>query len=98
MVTEGLSIRLAKPGDLKAILALVRQHQRYDVEFAKRYYGMYFEGHKMVREDEVFAGSTRILSVLSDIVVIISQQTIATGSGGSWLTRRIRTIRSGPSY
>ena len=41
---------------LKAILALVRQHQRYDVEFSKRYYGMYFEGHKIVKEEEVFAG------------------------------------------
>jgi ribosomal protein S18 acetylase RimI-like enzyme len=66
MIADGLSIRKVKKQDLKAILDLIRQHQKYDVEFAKRYYAMYFQGDKMIEEDEVFVAVIR-----SEIVGVI---------------------------
>src|SRR6266481_4249636 len=66
VVSDRLSIRHARNGDVKAILDLVQQHQKYDREFAKRYYAMYFEGHKMVKEDDVFVGvlDSKIVGVI----------------------------------
>jgi N-acetylglutamate synthase-like GNAT family acetyltransferase len=53
MVADSVSIRVARKQDLNAMLDLIRQHQRYDVEFARRYCAKYFEGIGIVKEDEV---------------------------------------------
>ena len=47
-------IEPAEKGDLKAILNLIRDYERYDVEFAKRYYDIYFGKDKITEKDEVF--------------------------------------------
>jgi ribosomal protein S18 acetylase RimI-like enzyme len=47
-------IEPAEKWDLKAILNLIRDYERYDVEFAKRYYDIYFGKDKITEKDEVF--------------------------------------------
>ena len=44
----------AEIGDLKAILSLIKDYQRYDVEFAKRYYDIYFRKEQITEKDKVF--------------------------------------------
>ena len=66
MVSDRTSIRLAKKADLKAMLNLVRQHQKYDKAFAERYYAKYFKGDEMFEEDEVFVAvlDSKIVGVI----------------------------------
>jgi ribosomal protein S18 acetylase RimI-like enzyme len=47
-------IEPAEKSDLRAILGLIRNYERYDVEFAKRYYDIYFGKDKITEKDEVF--------------------------------------------
>jgi ribosomal protein S18 acetylase RimI-like enzyme len=47
-------IEPAEKSDLRAILGLIRNYERYDVEFAKRYYDIYFGKDKKTEKDEVF--------------------------------------------
>lgn len=47
-------IKPAEKGDLRAILDLIRDYERYDVDFAKRYYDIYFGKNKITEKDEVF--------------------------------------------
>jgi ribosomal protein S18 acetylase RimI-like enzyme len=47
-------IELAERDDLSAILDIIRDYQRYDVEFAKRYYDIYFRKDKITEQDKVF--------------------------------------------
>lgn len=49
-----VEIELAKKEDLRAILALIKDYLRYDVEFAKRYYDIYFEKGQITEKDEVY--------------------------------------------
>jgi N-acetylglutamate synthase-like GNAT family acetyltransferase len=47
-------IRHAKKEDLASILALVRDYERYDVEFAKRYFDLYFQKDQIAEKDKVY--------------------------------------------
>jgi hypothetical protein len=47
-------IQTAEKSDLSAILNLIKDYEHYDVEFAKRYYDIYFGKNKMTEKDEVF--------------------------------------------
>ena len=47
-------IRLATKEDLDSILALVREYEHYDVEFAKRYYDIYFRRDQIADRDKVY--------------------------------------------
>jgi len=47
-------IRLAKKEDLASILALVKDYEFYDVEFAKRYYDIYFKKDQIAEKDKVY--------------------------------------------
>jgi len=49
-----LEILPAVRKDLPGILDLVTQYERYDVEYAKRYYEIYFRKNKITEEDEVY--------------------------------------------
>jgi ribosomal protein S18 acetylase RimI-like enzyme len=49
-----VEIVLAAKKDLTAILALVRDYERYDVEFAKRYYDIYFAKGQITEKDKVY--------------------------------------------
>ena len=53
---DKLSVHIvpAEKGDLKAILNLIKDFERYDVEFAKRYYDVYFKKDKITEKDKVF--------------------------------------------
>jgi len=53
-MNNSVDIQPAEKGDLKAILDLIRYYERYDVEFAKRYYDIYFGKDKITEKDEVF--------------------------------------------
>ena len=47
-------IRHAKKEDLESILALVRDYEHYDVDFAKRYYDLYFQKDQIAEKDKVY--------------------------------------------
>jgi len=47
-------IRLATKEDLASILDLVSDYELYDVEFAKRYYDLYFREDQIVEKDKVY--------------------------------------------
>src|SRR5262245_38326629 len=66
MASDPVPIRLAKKADLKAMLDLVRQHQKYDKAFAERYYAKYFKGDEIFEEDEVFVAilDSKIVGVI----------------------------------
>ena len=49
-----LIIRNASKNDVPEMLELVRKYERYDEEYARRYYEKYFAGDKAVWEDTVF--------------------------------------------
>lgn len=51
-------IRPATKEDLASILALVRDYERYDVEFAKRYYDVYFRRDRIADKDKVYVAKT----------------------------------------
>jgi ribosomal protein S18 acetylase RimI-like enzyme len=53
-MNKSVHIQLAEKGDLRAILNLIKDYERYDVEFAKRYYDIYFQKDKITEKDEVF--------------------------------------------
>jgi ribosomal protein S18 acetylase RimI-like enzyme len=53
-MNKSVHIQPAEKGDLRAILDLIKDYERYDEEFAKRYYVMYFEKNKITEKDEVF--------------------------------------------
>jgi len=44
----------AEKGDLKAIFALIKDYQRYDLEFAERYYDIYFGKGQITEKDKVY--------------------------------------------
>jgi ribosomal protein S18 acetylase RimI-like enzyme len=49
-----VEIKQAERRDLSDILNLIRQSLRYDVEFAKRYYDIYFNKGPIVGKDKVY--------------------------------------------
>jgi len=49
-----LIIREASKKDVPEMLELIRKYERYDEEYARRYYDKYFAGDKAVWEDTVF--------------------------------------------
>ena len=51
---ESMYIKPAVQGDLRAILDLIRDYERYDVEFARRYYDLYFAKNKITEKDQVY--------------------------------------------
>ena len=50
-------IVLATKKDLNAILELVKDYERYDVEFAKRYYDIYFGKNQITEKDRVYVAN-----------------------------------------
>ena len=48
---DPMYIKPAVPGDLRAILDLIRDYERYDVEFARRYYDLYFAKNKITEKN-----------------------------------------------
>jgi N-acetylglutamate synthase-like GNAT family acetyltransferase len=46
-----LIIRVASKRDVPEMLELIRKYERYDEEYAQRYYDKYFAGDKAVWED-----------------------------------------------
>jgi len=52
-MNKSVHIQPAEKGDLRAILDLIRDYERYDVEFAKRYYDIYFRKDKITEKDKV---------------------------------------------
>ena len=52
-----VDIVLAEKKHLSAILALVGDYERYDVEFAKRYYDMYFGKGRITEKDKVYVAN-----------------------------------------
>lgn len=59
-------IMLATKEDLASILDLVRDYERYDVEFAKRYYDVYFRKDQIADKDKVYVAKAdrRIIGVI----------------------------------
>ena len=53
-MSKSIQIKSAEKADLKAILSLIKNHERYDVEFAKRYYNIYFRGEEITEKDKVY--------------------------------------------
>jgi ribosomal protein S18 acetylase RimI-like enzyme len=53
-MNKAVYIQTAEKSDLSAILSLIKDYERYDVEFAKRYYGIYFRKDKITEKDKVF--------------------------------------------
>ena len=53
-MSKSIQIKSAEKADLKAILSLIRNHERYDVEFAKRYYNIYFGEDEITEKDKVY--------------------------------------------
>lgn len=51
---ERIEIVVAEKENMKAILALIGDYERYDVEFAKRYYDIYFEKNQITEKDKVY--------------------------------------------
>ena len=49
-----VEVVLAAKKDMDAILSLVKDYESYDVEFAKRYYDIYFEKGQITEKDEVY--------------------------------------------
>jgi ribosomal protein S18 acetylase RimI-like enzyme len=47
-------IEPAEKRDLRGILELIRHYERYDVEFAKRYYDIYFGDGQITEKDQVY--------------------------------------------
>jgi ribosomal protein S18 acetylase RimI-like enzyme len=56
--TQKVAIEEATPDDLKGLLVLVGEYQKYDVVFAKRYYDLYFKKDPMTADDKVFVART----------------------------------------
>jgi len=61
-----VNIKLAGQKDLRAILDLVRDYERYDVEFARRYYELYFSNNKITEKDQVYVArlNEKIIGVI----------------------------------
>ena len=53
----------ARKGDLRGILNLIRDYERYDVAFAKRYYDTYFGKDKMAEKDEVYVAKKDVKTI-----------------------------------
>jgi ribosomal protein S18 acetylase RimI-like enzyme len=55
MKQSSLVIRTARAQDLKVLLDIVRENLKYDVEFARRYYKLFFNDFdEMTEDDEVY--------------------------------------------
>jgi ribosomal protein S18 acetylase RimI-like enzyme len=56
MTNKKVIIRKATKRNLKDILGMIREYQRYDVEFARRYYERFFsyKSDEMTEKDEVY--------------------------------------------
>jgi len=61
-----MHIKLADPEDLKDILDLVKDYESYDVEFARRYYELYFAKEKITEKDQVYVAkiNEKIIGVI----------------------------------
>ncbi len=53
MVTKRILIRKATQKNLHDILSIIKEHQTYDVKFARRYYEIFFSD-KLDKKDEVY--------------------------------------------
>jgi len=53
-MSVSVEIEPAKKRDLRGILVLIRDYKQYDVEFAKRYYDIYFKRSPIVEKDKVY--------------------------------------------
>jgi ribosomal protein S18 acetylase RimI-like enzyme len=53
-MSEDVNIEDAKKGDLNYILSLIKEYELYDIQFAKRYYDIYFAKNKLTAKDKVF--------------------------------------------
>lgn len=53
-MNKSVRIQPAEKGDRTAVLDLIGDYERYDVEFAERYYEIYFGKNKITEKDEVF--------------------------------------------
>lgn len=53
-MSVSVQIEPAEKADLRGILALIRDYERYDVEFAKRYYDIYFKRGPIAEKDKVY--------------------------------------------
>jgi ribosomal protein S18 acetylase RimI-like enzyme len=53
-MSVSVEIGPAKKRDLRGILALIRDYKKYDVEFANRYYDIYFKRSPIVEKDKVY--------------------------------------------
>lgn len=53
-MSVSVQIEPAEEADLRGILALIRDYERYDVEFAKRYYNIYFKRGPIAEKDKVY--------------------------------------------
>jgi len=56
-------IRLATKEDLDSILALVEDYELYDVEFAKRYYDLYFGKDQIAETDRVYVAKADMRTI-----------------------------------
>lgn len=54
-----VEIEPAEKRDLSEILSLIRNYERYDVEFAKRYYDIYFKKSPIVEKDKVYVAKIK---------------------------------------
>ena len=61
-----MHIKLAGQEDLKDILDLVKDYESYDVEFARRYYELYFAKEKVTEKDQVYANNQQDIFVTDD--------------------------------
>lgn len=75
-------IRTADKRDLKTILDIIREHMRYDREFARRYYDRFFdESDEMTERDEVY-----VALLGDDIVGVIGySRDYLSSDSGYWL-------------
>ena len=51
---------------MKDILDLVKDYESYDVEFARRYYELYFAKEKVTEKDQVYANNQQDIFVTDD--------------------------------
>ncbi len=61
-----MHIKLTGQEDLKDILDLVKDYESYYVEFARRYYELYFAKEKITEKDQVYANNQQDIFVTDD--------------------------------
>ncbi|MBM4137086.1 MAG: hypothetical protein FJ241_09705 [Nitrospira sp.] len=75
-MNKAVYIQTAEKRDLSAILNLIKDYERYDVEFAKRYHDIYFSKNKITEQDEVF-----VAKMEGKTIGVIGFKSSVTGSG-----------------